>query len=364
MEPLGCSAWLELLAYVVCGEDLNLYNWMINWFASIVREPMNKPPTAPVIIGEHGIGKTLLIKYFGRILGHGYVPVTDEKHVHGQFNKHMAVALLLHSEEALYAGDRKHRGTIKSLISDDYRLFEPKNIDAKRVRNFMRLVLTSNEDHAAPAEATDRRFTVINMKDRRISPELEARVVAELEGDGPAALHRFLLDLDFDPRIIRSNVKNTDLIDLKSINLDPVQNWWHDVLAQGLLLPDSLAWAQDNPDDDRLEWPIVVSVPALYLSMLFKLKGRNIRTVPSEVSFGMQLRKFVGRTLIKSRRNYDNPLIDGVPNEIRMMNARQNVFTNMPDLVDCRKAFEKHLGQTIDWPDDGEKKKVKQHEKF
>lgn len=360
----SCSAWLELLAYVVCGEDLNLYTWMINWFANIVREPMNKAPTAPVIIGEHGIGKTLLIKYFGRILGLGYVPVTDEKHIHGNFNKHLASALLMHSEEALYAGDRRHRGTIKSLISDEFRLFESKGIDAKRVRNFLRLILTSNEDHAAPAEATDRRFTVIHMRDRRISPELEKRVVAELEGDGPAALHRFLLDLDYDPQLIRTNVKNTDLVELKSINMDPVQNWWYDTLSQGLLLPDTLAWAQDNPDDGRSDWPIVVSVPALYLSMTFKLKARNIRTVPSEVSFGMQLRKFVGRSLCKSRRDYDNPLIDGVPPEIKMLNSRQNVFTNMPDLKNCRAAFEKHLGQELDWPDEGEARKIKQHEKF
>lgn len=365
-DPCGCSAWLELLAYVVCGGDIDLYRWMISWFANIVREPMKKSPTAPVIIGEHGIGKTLLIKYFGRILGSGYVPVTDEKHIYGQFNNHLASALLLHSEEALYAGDRRHRGTIKSLITDEFRIFERKGIDARQVRNYLRLILTSNEDHAAPAEATDRRFTVINMRDRRITQELEDRVVAELEGDGPAALHRYLLDLDYDPSVIKTNVKNDDLVELKSINLDPVPNWWYDVLQSGTLLPDYLAWAQENPGDARCDWPRVFSVPALYLSMALKLRSRNVRAVPSDTGFGMALRKFVGLSLHRSKRDFENPLTDGAPPEVRQMNERQYVFTNLPDLAACRAAFEKYLGQQVEWPavDDERVIKRKDHDRF
>lgn len=364
-DPPGCAAWLELLAYVVCGEDPELYRWMVGWFANVVREPMNKPPTSPVIIGEQGAGKSLLVKYFGRILGASYVPVTDEQHIHGHFNNHFATTLLLHSEEALYAGDRKHRGVIKSLISDESRIHEQKGVDACKVRSYLRMILTSNEDHAAPAEAKDRRFTTANMKDRRASKELIDRVVKELNGDGPAALHRFLLDWDYDYKLIENNVKNEDLGDLKRAGMGPLPDWWYETLCSGTMLPTYLNWAQGVGDDEPENWPSVVGIPALYLAFALSLRERGLKPNLTKIAFGMQLSKFLGRAHVQSRRTYVNPCLDGVPMEARILDSRQNVYANMPDLADCRAAFEKHLGQPIDWPsDDGEPRAKKDYDKF
>src|SRR5690606_24577819 len=65
----GCKHWLHLLKETICGGDEELNNWMLHWLANIVREPMDKSMTAPVIIGPEGAGKSLMLGYFGKILG-------------------------------------------------------------------------------------------------------------------------------------------------------------------------------------------------------------------------------------------------------------------------------------------------------
>lgn len=343
-----CSGWMELTKEVICGGNEELYTWLLHWYANIVREPMKKSLTAPVLIGKQGAGKSLGIGYFGRVLGPAYTVITNEEHIYGRFNRHLATTLLLHSEEALYGGERKHRGIIKSLITDDFRTFEQKGIDAKQVKNLMRLILTSNSPHAAPAEAGDRRYTVIDLKRRMLSTALLKRVKAELDGDGPAALFQHLMTMDYDPMIPRVNVKNDDLRELKGINQSPLEDWWLEVLTNGQLLPDYLSWASGDAADP---WPEVVSSVALYTSMVIYMRERGVRSIPNETLFGIQFIKFIGRPFVKKQRQYLNTMPDHAPPIVRTLNDRHNSITNMLTLDEARAAYCDYIGQDIQWPE-------------
>ncbi len=342
-----CSAWHELLFEFICGKDKALYKWMVHWFANIVREPQSKSLTAPVIIGKQGAGKSLLVSYVGRMLGSGFLAVTNPEHLYGKFNAHTATCLLLHSEEALYGGEKKHRGIIKSLITDETRVFEQKNMDARMIRNHMRLILTSNEAHAAPAEAGDRRFTVIDLKDRKAPADLIKRVMAEMRSDGPAALLNDFLTMEYDPAIPRTNIKSVALENMKIQGLPPIEDWWKDVLSDGVILPDFLSWALSPEKED---WPAIVGSIALYQWAIDTMKRQNVRNIPSANVFYHQLAKLVGVKLRKERRTFTNPGGDGLPNWVAMLPDRQTAILNMPGLSKCRRAFEKHLGQKLEWP--------------
>lgn len=363
-QPGICDAWIELVRDVICGGDRQLFKWMVHWFANIVREPRNKSLTAPVVIGVEGAGKTLMLEYFGRILGPSYVTVTKEEHIVGRFNRHMGAALLLHSEEALYGGDKRHAGIIRSLITDPWHMIEPKGIDVQRVRNYLRLVLTSNEILAAPAKPGDRRYTVAYMGERKVTDELAGRVLREMEGDGPAALFHEMLNMKYDPMLPRTNIKNEALLTMKSINFQPMEGWWYDTLCEGLVLPDCLNWAQRPEKED---WPETVSMPALHLSMTLALRARNVRSVPSPQALSFHLEKFCGVQFRRGRFSYDNPLLDDYPPAVKQLNGRQVSILNMPDLNACREAFEKFMGQEFDWPEEElprAKGENKGHERF
>lgn len=348
-----CEAYLDLVFDVICGGDEEMAFWLINWMANIVREPMKKSMTAPVIIGPEGAGKSLMVAYFGVILGPAYTVVTQDKHLTGSFNRHLAGTLLLHSEEALYGGDRKHASIIRSLITDEFRMAEPKGIDATRVRNFLRLIMLCNPNHlAAPVMPGDRRYTVIDMDQRKAPDDLIDKVVAEKDAGGPAALFRYLLEFDYDAKLARSNVKNKSLSDLKAQNLPPIDAWWMETLLSGLLLPDRLNWAQDSKKD----WPRVVGSPALYAAMEVSLRNRGVRNIPNPAAFNQTLEKMIGRSIQRYQRDYSNELVGelGIPQSWTLLSNRQLSWIDFPPLDQCRKGFDKYVGQVINWPEQTE----------
>jgi hypothetical protein len=358
----SCAAWLELLYGVICGRDDQLFAWMLNWFANIIREPKSKTLTAPVLIGRQGAGKSLLLSYFGKLLGPSYMVVTNEEHIYGRFNKHLATTLLLHSEEALYGGDRKHRGIIKSLITDEYRIFEQKGVDAERIHNYLRLVLTSNEVHAAPAEVDDRRFTVINLGDRKGDSSHFKAVIREMNDGGPAKLlHYILNDFKYEGEIPRTNIKNDDLAEMKFMNMDPAVAWWHDNLHSGQLLPEYLSWASKPKEQ---EWPQVVSSTALHMAMRIYCKQRNSRYVPDATAFSILLNKMTGAKLERRQSYFANPLSDTAPHDVRLLGTKHYTIMNMVELAEARAAFARYVGQVIEWPAEADKDERPAHTQF
>lgn len=358
----SCAGWLDLLYYTICGGDDTTYHWLLNWFANIVREPLNRVLTAPVISGKQGAGKSLLFGYFGRILGSGYLPVSNPEHIHGKFNRHLASTLLLHSEEALFAGDKRHSDIIKDLITGNTRIFEQKGIDAKNVRNHLRLAFTSNEVWAARAEDGDRRYTVIDMEDRKVDPSALARVLNELENEGPAALlHYLTVTHEYNRDLVRINIKNEALLQLKQVNFDPIASWWFECLKMGQVLPDYLWWACKP---ERAEWPTVVSSQALYLSMTSKMKDLGQRYIPENAMFAMRINKMLGRKLKRSQRYFNNPGGDLMPPEVRRLPNKQYAIDDLPPLAECRVAFEDFVGQRMEWPEPVKEEDKPLHDRY
>ena len=346
-----CGAWVKLTRDVICGDEAE-FNWVMNWLASIIREPSNPARTALAVIGVQGAGKSLWLQYFGKILGGSYVVVTDDKHIHGSFNAHLATALLLHSEEALFAGDHRHRGIIKSLVTDAKRMVEHKGVDAYQVDNFLRLALLSNDSRVAPAERDDRRFTIIDMKTNRrmASRELVTQIVAEMKSTGPAALHHYFMNVwPYDPSAISTNIKNEVLREVKELNLDAFEQWWSDVLHNGQPLPDTLMWATRSMSEFD-EWPEYVGLGALYANMVQYLRSRSLRHIPSSTEFGMKLKQLMpGLPYYRTKRRFVKPMDDELPPYARELSETQNVL-KLPDLKDCRAAFETYIGSSVEWP--------------
>ena len=84
----------------------------------------------------------------------------------GQFNAHMASCLLLQADEAIWAGDKAVEGRLKGLITAPMQQIEAKGIDPIRLDNFVRLIMTSNEDWVVPAGKDERRFAVLDVDPR------------------------------------------------------------------------------------------------------------------------------------------------------------------------------------------------------
>jgi len=70
----------------------------------------------------------------------------------------MASLLLLQADEASFGGDPRSAGKLRSLVTRTEHVIEPKGVDAYRVPNYMRLMITSEEDWVIPASFKDVEF--------------------------------------------------------------------------------------------------------------------------------------------------------------------------------------------------------------
>lgn len=357
-DPNGsCSAWLDLLFNIICGGDDRSYLWVLNWLANIVREPMIRPLTSLVLISDlEGAGKTLLLTYFGKILGRGYVSANNRKHITSNFNRHLAPCLLLHSEEALYPGNHEDAASIRSLTTDPWRMAEFKYHDAIKVANFLRLAYSSNKLFAAAPQPSDRRHTALYLENRKAPPDLVEQVRIEMEGNGPAALFHLLLTMDYDRDLIRTNIKNVALSNLKQIAAEPQQQWWQKRLFLGEVLDGPDLSCCKTPHSDP--WPAVVSIDALEASYKYFLRINNHRVSFNSSKFQLELVKMTNCIFHQTRPKFNYQPLEGSPQEFRGLGGsylRQYAISNLPTLTDCRKAFELYLDPsgetTIDWPE-------------
>ena len=348
----SCDAWLELVHQHICQKNDEAYHWLLHWFASIVREPMNKPHTCPVIIGREGTGKSLMIDYYKDIIGGGYQVVTKEDQLVGKFNAYMQNCLLLHSEEATFGGDKKHAGIIRSFITDEVQRLEKKGVDSYQIKNHARLIITTNNFNAASVAVGDRRYSIFDMGWAGLDANLRDAVLKERKEGGPAALFKYLLDMQYDPKLARTNLKNEALATLKGVNASPIDSWWHDVLMEGQLLPDYALCFMKAEEGDL--WANQVGSTALFTSMICHLRARGTRTQGLNPPLFMnQLCRMTGRKgFARGQRSYSPILDDRAPREMQTMPIRQASILDLPDLPVCRKAFEEYLGSQLEWPED------------
>src|SRR5208283_3142362 len=105
------------------------------------------------------------------------------------FNSHMEACLLLQADEAFWSGDKVAEGRLKGLITSPIQMIERKGIDPTKARNFVHILVTSNESWAVPAGVDERRFAVFDVNPRCAgSRDYFAEMAAELEDGGYAAL--------------------------------------------------------------------------------------------------------------------------------------------------------------------------------
>ena len=167
-RPGDCSRILAHLRDNVCCGNEELGKWVVGWFANIFQHPEQKMGTSLMLRGKMGIGKTKVGEVFGSLLGTHYVTVSDPRYVTGRFNSHLLSCLLLHCDEAFWAGDRAAEGKLKDLITGQDHLIEFKGKEPIKVRNYVRLLVTGNPDWLVPAGLEERRFAVLDVGEGHI----------------------------------------------------------------------------------------------------------------------------------------------------------------------------------------------------
>jgi hypothetical protein len=325
-EPDESGDWSifhEHLYKNVCQENEKLYNWVFGWFAHMVQNPAEKAGTSLSLRGPQGTGKTIVGKIFGRLFKRHYTLIDQERYLFGNFNSHMASTILLHSDEGFWGGDPRHVGKLKSLVTSDTQRIEQKGRDSLEVNNYLRLMITTNEDWVVPAGFEERRFAVLdvtegNQQDRTYF----GNMMKQLENGGYGALLYDLLNFDLKQTDIRSLPETVALEQQKEISMGPIDSYWFACLQQG----DTLLM-------NRTGWLDTVKTADLHDDCIAYLNKMGLRRMP-------HLNVFFRR--IKQLAPPDSMMR-------KIVGAERQSATTLPTLKEARIHFDKIMRTKHEW---------------
>ncbi|MEP9378401.1 primase-helicase family protein [Aquabacter sp. CN5-332] len=327
-KPGGWAILRDHMLTNVCEGDEVLFRWLFGWFAHMVQRPRERVGTAVVLRGKMGTGKTKIGEVFGSLFPAHYFAVDDPRYVTGQFNAHMASCLLLQAEEAVWAGDKAAEGRLKGLVTSKFQMIEAKGIDPIRLDNFVRLLMTSNEDWVVPAGKDERRFCVLDVNPRCAqNTDYFREMDEELANGGREALLFDLLHFDLSTVDLRKIPRTGALLEQKLRSLDSVESWWVERLITGTTTSAGEYWMEEIP------------VSILFEDYITVADKVGVRRKSELTAFGIKLMKMVPG-LIKSRPFY----------EVSPSVMRRAWCYRLPSLDRCREAFEEEVGQAVAWP--------------
>lgn len=328
-KPNGWAVLRDHMFTNICHGDQELFDWLFGWFAHLLQRPRERVGTAIVFRGRMGAGKSIVGEIMGSLIASHYFLVGDARYITGNFNAHMASCLLLQAEEAVWAGDKAAEGRLKDLVTAEIQMIEQKSIDPIRLKNFVRLIMTSNEDWVVPAGKDERRFAVLDVHPRCAqNHEYFAEMRAEIEDGGREALLHDLLTFDLSKVNLRKIPMTKALLEQKFRSLDTVEAWWLERLIDGSTRRGGSEWSDEVPIDALFDDYIAVS------------EKIGVKRKSEKTSFGIKMVKLVpGLAKVRPWMNTEEG-----------GRARQWSYS-LPPLARCRQAFEQAVSQQIEWGD-------------
>ena len=111
-------------------------------------------------------------------------------------------------------------------------IIEMKGKDVFEVRNFLRLMLATNSEWAAPVSLTDRRYFVLNVSDsRKNDHDFFKKLIYEQNNGGSESLLQVLMDSDLSEFEVRSIPETPARLEQKMLSMDILQQWWLEILS-------------------------------------------------------------------------------------------------------------------------------------
>ncbi|MDA1104930.1 MAG: DUF5906 domain-containing protein, partial [Gemmatimonadetes bacterium] len=332
-NPYGdCTIFLDHLKDIVCNGDEEHFNWLLDWMADIIQNPMEKPGTAVALQGGQGAGKSIVGATMKALLGKHQMIADQPRQVTGQFNAHLEYCLLLQSDEGFWAGGKSDVGRLKNLVTGETLQIERKGIDSVESPNFLRLLITSNEDWVWPTDVDDRRLVIFRVSGTRVGDrEYFHRLLAQLKAGGYGKLLHILETRDIEGWRRREPPKTEAFLAQVSESLTPEDAW---VLQ---LLNDGELYSFEGLPGGGARVPLAV----LYDSYSTSLGDRKYKK--SEAAFA-----FLVQDELQGVKTGDRMTVDTE----QRFSVRSMVY-HLPPLDELRKWYSQtHRGAPLEWDGD------------
>lgn len=218
-------------------------HWIFAWLADFLQNPAKKPGTALVLVGVEGAGKTFLGEMvLGKIIGPAHYGQTNSvTTLTHNFNTIIDNKIFIQCDEAVHSYQKDVASRLKSIITDEKFIVEPKGINAYIKPNHMRFLFTSNEEAAAifvSASRHERRFTVLRVPPKKAGNLDYWRKIREWTEGALPLIMRWLQDYRYDRQLIMRPFETEAKRELQRTGLDPEVSWILTRIAEGFPLSD------------------------------------------------------------------------------------------------------------------------------
>lgn len=338
---------------IICCGDAERFNYLIGWMARMVQRPAEQGEVAVVMKGGEGTGKGTLAKALLKIFGQHGLAISNAKHLVGNFNGHLRDAILLFADEAFFAGDRAHVGTLKSIITEPYLTLEGKFQNVVQVPNFLHVMMASNEEWVVPAALDARRFLVLVLDEAaKGNHTYFAAIWRQMESGGYAAMLHDLLAYDLTRFNVRAVPQTEGLQEQRKLSLGITESWWRDCLERGYVFRSRLGL-----EATFAQWLDTVATELLFASYMDFATARRERHLLTREHLGQFMRR-MGAAAIRPRNaptgehQVDEPTGFGSQRVARAIIHPRPPGYHLGTLANARASFAAATGLQIEWPAD------------
>jgi hypothetical protein len=233
-RPGDWSALKDHIEKVICQGNEEHLAYVLNWIARMLQRPDVPAETAIVMRGKEGVGKGILMKFLRQLIGQHALHISHPKHLIGNFNSHLRDCIFLAADEAFFAGDKAHVGVLKSLITEDALAIEGKGQNTVISRNFLHVMMASNDEWVVPAGPESRRFFVLDVSDNKKDDKAYFdRIRTQMESGGLEAFMHDMLAREITGFRPQPVPVTEALLEQRLLSLSTHEKWMHEVLERG-----------------------------------------------------------------------------------------------------------------------------------
>ncbi len=314
--------WLDHVHDNICSGNDDHFDYVMGWCARLVQTPATQSETAIVLRGKEGTGKNSFVEGLAGMFPEHFYEANSSSHITGNFNSHLWDKVLIHANEAFFAGDKRQEASLKGLITDPNISIEAKGVDISSETNYMHLIMSSNSDWVVPAGPESRRFLVLDVGDGRMQDSEYFRLMKQdLREGGQSHLLRHLLDMDLSSFNVRAVPVTEALVDQRIRTMPKIGQWWMSRLERGYVVNSEDGWARE------------IEVEHIWKSYVSDMQEQSEHYRSTRVELGHFLHKVVP-TIVKKR--------------IQRGNSKRPYY-HLPTLEECREMFDETMGGPFKW---------------
>jgi Family of unknown function (DUF5906) len=334
------SPFTDLMKDIICSGDEENFNYLVALIAQMFQQPWLKPGVAVVIRGDEGVGKSFFIEKLCTLLAPYFFKTSNPAYIFGDHNGQLKDVILLHLEEAIWAGSKKDESLLKDLITGPSIPINDKYVPVYLVGNHLHLFISGNPEWLVSTGFKARRIFALHASEAHIRDTDYFRKLDEwFKSGGAGALMYYFMNhkSDIDLRIVPVT---DELIEQKQQSMSGVSEWLY-----------SIADSKEMPYGYKEDNGHVLVIKAI-LHNDYNNSPSGKRHQLSERKFGRQLVELLPELI------HDNIKISD-KNDIR-----RNGY-DVPICDNVRRSLEAKIGGRIKWSTpDGEWKVLRANSDF